>query len=350
MPCSIVPREPGARTSAERVGAVPGETELIDRYFRLLGAVRGDVALGIGDDAAVLQVPDGHELVQTTDALVPGAHFLADDQPGSIGHRLVAANLSDLAAMGAQPAWALLSLTMPGVDEPWLAAFARGLGLLARAQGVALVGGNLARGPLNASLTLSGLVPRGQALRRDGGRPGDDLWVSGFPGEARAGMALRHPQLRAAALPGADGLDAGARAALVARREDPDARTALGVALRGLASAAIDVSDGLWVDLGRLAQASGCAALLEEESLPVSVALRAAAGPGAWLELLAGGEDYELCLAAAPARAAAIQAAAAATCTPLARIGRLVAGTGVQLLRAGAVTQFSAPGFDHFGT
>jgi thiamine-monophosphate kinase len=329
---------------------VAGETELIDRYFRLLGAVRTDVALGIGDDAALLRVPAGAELVQTTDALVSGAHFLADDDPEAIGHRLLAANLSDVAAMGGEPAWALLSLTLPSADEAWLAAFARGFGLLARAQGVALVGGNLARGPLQASLTLSGFVPAGQALRRSGARAGDELWVSGSPGEARAGLGLRHPQLRAAPLPGAAGLDGRTRAALVARWERPEARVSLGIALRGLASAAIDVSDGLWVDLGRLAAASGCGALIDEESLPVSAALRAAAGQEAVRELLAGGEDYELCVAAPPAQAAGLQAAAAAAGVPLARIGRLAPGTGIQLRRGGAVTQFSSPGFDHFAS
>jgi len=327
---------------------VPGETELVERYFRLLGAVRADVALGIGDDAAVLRVPAGQELVQTTDALVAGAHFLADDDPESIGYRLLSANLSDLAAMGAQPAWALLSLTLPAVDEPWLAAFARGLGLLAREQAVALVGGNLARGPLQASLALSGFVPPGLALRRDGARAGDELWVSGWPGEARAGLGLRHPQLRAAGLPGAAALDAPARAALVARWQRPAARVALGIALRGLASAAIDVSDGLWVDLGRLARASGCAARLQLDALPVSRALSAACGPDAWQELLAGGEDYELCFAAAPGRAAEVRAAGQAAGVPLACIGRLAAGNGIRLLQGGAVMQFSAPGYDHF--
>lgn len=327
------------------------EAGLIERYLRGLGAVRTDVALGIGDDAAILRAPAGHELVQTTDALVLGAHFLADDDPQSIGHRLLAANLSDIAAMGARPAWALLSLVMPGADEAWLAAFARGFGLLARAHGVALVGGNLARGPLQASLALTGFVPQGQALRRGGGRAGHDLWVSGAPGEARAGLALRHPGLPGAALlPGAGTLDDSTRAHLVARWERPEARLALGEALRGIASAAIDVSDGLWADLARLAAASGCGAQVEERQLPVSPALRAAAGAGAAGELLAGGEDYELCLAAPAGRAAEVEAAARAAGVAVARIGRLVAGPGIQLLRDGAVTQFTSRAFDHFGT
>jgi thiamine-monophosphate kinase len=212
------------------------------------------------------------------------------------------------------------------------------------------VGGNLARGPLQASLTLSGFVPTGQALRRESARAGDQLWVSGYPGEARAGLSLRHPQLHIGEFPGAAALDAAPRAALVARWQCPTARVALGIALRGVASAAIDVSDGLWQDLARLAQASGCSAVVDAGALPVSLALRAAAGEGAWRELLRGGDDYELCLAAPPARAADVQAAGMAAGVPLACIGRLQAGSGVQLLRDGAVTQFSTPGFDHFAS
>jgi thiamine-monophosphate kinase len=327
---------------------VPGETQLIERYFLHLGAVRGDVPLGIGDDAAVLRPEPGLELVQTTDSLVAGAHCLPDDTPRSLGHRALAINLSDLAAMGANPAWALLSLTIPGVDEAWLGEFAIGFGRLAREHGVALVGGNLARGPLNIAVTLSGQVPQGQALRRRGGTAGDDVWISGQPGEARAGLALRHPGLPGLpALPDA-GLSTQQCAALVQRWEFPTPRVALGMALRGLASAAVDVSDGLHADLAQLAHASGCGAELEVEALPVSAALRAAAGGQAWRELLSGGEDYELCFSAPPARAEAVRAAALAAATPVTRIGRLVAVPGIALRRDGAVTQFSGTGYDHF--
>jgi thiamine-monophosphate kinase len=329
----------------------PGETQLVERFFLHLGAVRTDVPLGIGDDAALLRPAAGHLLVQTTDSLVPGAHFLAGDAPRSLGHRALAINLSDLAAMGAAPAWALLSLTLPEADEAWLGEFAVGFGRLAREHGVALVGGNLVRGPLNIAVTLSGQVPEGVALRRNGAAAGDELWVSGSPGEARIGLRLRHPELDAAA--GRARLqraqpDEPQRAALIARWEYPAPRVALGQALRGLARAAIDVSDGLQADLLRLAGASGCGALLEPDEFPVSAALRAAAGSEAWRELLAGGEDYELCLAAAPGQGPRLQAAAAACGTVLTRIGRLVPGAGLALQRDGGVTQVSDPGFDHF--
>jgi thiamine-monophosphate kinase len=339
---------------------VPGETQLIERYFLHLGAVRADVPLGIGDDAALLRAAPGHELVQTTDSLVPGAHFLADDAPRSLGHRALAINLSDLAAMGATPAWALLSLTLPEADEQWLAEFAAGFGRLAREQGVALVGGNLVRGPLNIAVTLTGQVPQGTALRRSGAAAGDELWVSGTPGEARAGLRLRHPELCVAADPGgtatdmpspepaAPGADAAQRAALVARWEYPAPRVALGQALRTLARAAIDISDGLQVDLARLAAANGCGALLEPDALPVSPALRALAGAQAWREVLVGGEDYELCIAAAAGQGLALQAAAAASGTTLTRIGRLVPGAGLALQRDSGVMQVSDRGFDHF--
>jgi thiamine-monophosphate kinase len=326
---------------------VPGETQLIERYFLHLGAVRTDVPLGIGDDAAVLRPEPGHDLVQTTDSLVSGAHFLPHDAPRSLGHRALAINLSDLAAMGAKPAWALLSLTLPQADEDWLGEFAIGFGRLAREHGVALVGGNLARGPLNIAVAVTGQLPQGAALRRGAAAAGDELWVSGTPGEARAGLALRHPGLpglpvMSAATPAAQ------QAALVARWEYPAPRVALGLALRGIASAAVDVSDGLHADLAQLAAACGCSAELDIEALPVSAALQAAAGAEAWRELLAGGEDYELCFAAPPARAVEVQAAAQACGILLTRIGRLAPGSGVGLRRHGAVTQFSSGGFDHF--
>lgn len=327
---------------------MPGESQLIERYFLHLGAVRTDVPLGIGDDAALLRPAAGHDLVQTTDSLVAGSHCLPDDAPRSLGHRALAVNLSDLAAMGAQPAWALLSLTLPEADEPWLGEFAIGFGRLAREHGVALVGGNLARGALNIAVTLTGQVQQGSALRRAGGAAGDELWVSGRPGEARAGLALRHPGLPG--LPALHGavLAPEQRAALVARWEYPVPRVALGAALRGIASAAVDVSDGLQADLAQLAQASGCAAELDVDALPVSAALAAAAGADAWRELLAGGEDYELCFAAPAARAAAVLAAARDCGTEVTRIGRLVAGAGIELRKGASVMQFSTSGFDHF--
>lgn len=323
-----------------------GEGEAIERYFRHLGAVRTDVALGIGDDAALLRPAPGCELVQSTDALVEDVHFLPGSAPRSLGHRALAVNLSDLAAMGATPAWALLSLTLPRLDESWLGEFARGLAHLAREHEVALVGGNLSRGPLTITVHLTGQVPQGTALRRSGARPGDELWVSGSLGDAAQGLVLRRAEGRAQALPpDADG-DA---AWLCARFEYPSPRVALGVGLRKLASACIDLSDGLLADLPRLAAASGCGAELDIESLPLSPALLAVSGDLAWQQALAGGEDYELCFTARAERAPQLQELGAAVGVPLCRCGRVREGSGVELRRAGTVIQFAQPPFDHFG-
>ncbi|HEY3808309.1 MAG TPA: thiamine-phosphate kinase [Steroidobacteraceae bacterium] len=315
------------------------ETDLIERFFRGLGARRGDVALGIGDDAALLRVPPGHELVLTTDALVEGVHFLPDAPAHSLGHRALAVNLSDLAAMGASACWALLSLNLPRAEEPWLAAFAQGFGALAQAHQVALVGGNVSRGPLSITVQAAGVVPTGQALRRDGAVAGDYLYVSGSPGDAAVGLSVLRGQLAA---------DPVARDFLRRRFEYPQPRLELGTALRGLASACIDVSDGLYVDAQRLLRASGVAAQLDLESLPISAALREVAGAAAWQRVLDGGEDYELCFAASAGHAAPIAAAAARAATVVTRIGVLESGGGITLKSRNSVMQFSPLGFDHF--
>jgi thiamine-monophosphate kinase len=316
------------------------ESQLIERYFRELGARRDDTVLGIGDDAALLRVPASCELALTTDALVEGVHFLPGAAPRALGHRALAVNLSDIAAMGAAPSWALLSLNLPLADEHWLGEFAAGFGALARAHKVALVGGNLSRGALSITVQLAGLVPAGEALRRDRAHAGDDLYLSGSVGDAACGLKILRGEATAAP---ADG------AWLQQRFEYPVARVALGQALRGIASACIDVSDGVYIDASRLLAASGCGATLEIEQLPLSPALRRTLGDQAWRSALCGGEDYELCFAAAPAQAGAVAVAAARTGQAVTRIGALHAGGGLTLRAAGAVTQFSPSGFDHFG-
>jgi thiamine-monophosphate kinase len=315
------------------------ETELIERFFARLGAGRADVLLGIGDDAALLRPPEGGDLVVTTDALVEGVHFLPGAPAHSLGHRALAVNLSDIAAMGAVPAWALLALNLPGADERWLQEFAAGFGSLARAHGVALVGGNVSRGPLSLTVELIGTVPRGQGLRRSGAQPGDDLYVSGSVGDAAAGLRVLRGELQTAA---------GAAQFLQRRFEYPTPRVALGAGLRGLASACIDISDGLYTDAMRLLGASGRSARIEIAGLPVSDALRAACGASAWQRAIEGGEDYELCFAAAPAQAGAIAALAASTGTAVTRIGAIGPGAGIELHDNKSVIQFSPLGFDHF--
>ena len=315
------------------------ESQLIERFFRDLGARRDDTVLGIGDDAALLRVPAGCELALTTDALIEGVHFLAGAPAVALGHRSLAVNLSDIAAMGASPSWALLSLNLPAADEAWLREFAAGFGALARSHTVALVGGNLSRGALSITVELAGLVPSGEALRRDGARAGDELYLSGSVGDAACGLKF----LRGAAT----GTPADA-AWLQRRFEFPTPRVALGQALRGIASACIDVSDGVYIDAARLLAASGCAATLEIERLPLSDALRRVLGTQAWPVALTGGEDYELCFAAPPAQAGAIGAIAQRTGQALTRIGVLRPGSGLVLTMAGSVMQFSPSGFDHF--
>ncbi len=315
------------------------ESELIARHFRKLGPARPDVVLGIGDDAALVQVPAGTELALTTDALVEGVHFLPGAPPHSLGHRALAVNLSDIAAMGATPAWALLSLQLPRADDAWLSEFSRGFGALARLHGVALVGGNLSRGALSITVQLAGLVPSGQALRRSGGCEGDELYVSGTVGDAAAGLAC----LRERAL-----VPAASAQWLQQRFEYPTPRVALGIALRGIASACIDVSDGLYTDALRLLQASGLGARIEAETLPLSEALRVACGQDAWRAALAGGEDYELCFSASPARATAIAVAAAGAGSPVTRIGTLLGSEGIVLESGNMLLQFAPYGFDHF--
>jgi thiamine-monophosphate kinase len=325
--------------SARALSGAAVESQLIVRYFSGLGAARSDVVLGIGDDAALVRVPENSELVLTTDVLVEGVHFLPGAPARSLGHRALAVNLSDIAAMGATPAWALLALNLPRADEAWLQQFASGFGALARRFEVALVGGNLSRGPLSIAVQLAGVVPRASALRRDGAQPGDALFVSGSPGDAAAGLAHLRGQL-----PG----PAPAAAYLQRRFEYPEPRLQLGLGLRGLASACIDVSDGLYADAQQLLRASGCAARIDIERLPVSWALRAALGDPAWRQVLGGAEDYELCFSAPVTQGAAIEALAARTGTAVSRIGTLMAGAGIELKSNNAVMQFSPLGFDHF--
>ena len=316
------------------------ESALIERYFRVSGAQRADVLLGIGDDAAVLRTREGCDLVATTDTLVAGVHFPPGSPPASIGHRALAVNLSDLAALGAEPAWALLALTLPEADEGWLAEFTAGLDALARAHGVALVGGDTTRGPLCITVQLLGHVARGSALTRAGAHAGDALFVSGTPGDAAAGLALEQARLQA---------PAAARAYLRERFLLPTPRVALGARLRAHASACIDVSDGLLGDAGKLAGASRLGAELAFEQLPVSDALRTLLGEQSARELaLTGGDDYELCFAVPPENIARLIAELPPQDWRYTRIGTLRAAAGVVVVRDGTVMEFSHSGYQHF--
>ena len=318
------------------------EFELIDKYFRGCGAKRADVRLGVGDDAALLECPPGTELVAAVDTLVDGVHFPHGSPAASVGHRALAVNLSDLAAMGARPAWALLALTLPRVEESWLSEFAAGMAALARAHDVALVGGDTTSGPLCVTVQALGYVPRSTALLRSGGAAGDALFVSGTPGDAAAGLNVEQGRLSAAGQ---------AAAYLRERFLYPTPRLALGERLRGYASACIDVSDGLLGDAGKLARASGCGVAISYHDVPVSDALVSTVGAERARELaLTGGDDYELCFSVRPAHVGRLLADLPPERWGYTRIGTVRAAPGADVLRDGAVISFSHSGYDHFLT
>jgi thiamine-monophosphate kinase len=327
------------------------ESDLIEHFLRPLSSARADVVLGIGDDAALLAVPPQMQLVLTTDALVEGVHFLPGAPSRPLGHRALAVNLSDIAAMGAQPAWMLLSLILPEADEAWLGGFVSGMGALARTHNVALVGGNLSRGPLSITITLAGHVPQGAALRRDGARPGDVLYVSGTLGDAAAGRELVQGSAQAASQEAShEALRDSLSSPLRARFEQPQPRVALGQGLRGLASACIDLSDGLYVDATRLLQASGCGGQIDAASLPLSEPLRSYSGGRAVQLALGGGEDYELLFSASPSHAAAIEQLALRLGERVSRIGSVAAGVGLAVNSSNddSTRSIQPVTFDHF--
>jgi thiamine-monophosphate kinase len=304
---------------------VPSEFEIIRRYF---SRPAPSALLGVGDDAALVQSAAGCELAVSTDLLLEGRHFAAGAAPRALGHKALAVNLSDMAAIGATPRWATLALALPSADEAWLAAFAEGFYALAARFGVDLVGGDTTRGPLTLCVTILGELPAGTALRRDGARPGDDVWVSGELGGAA--YALEHAQDAAAAK----------------RLHKPEPRVALGERLRGLAGAAIDVSDGFAQDLGHILERSGVGAVVRYADLPKFRIADAALEQRC---VLAGGDDYELLFTAPPAARAAIEALAAPLGLPLSRVGSIQAGVPrLRLLDAQGRAMRTTPGFDHF--
>ena len=326
------------------------EFDLIER-IRARAIARDGVLLGIGDDAALLKVPAGHELVVTADTLNAGVHFPADAPPADIGWKALAVNLSDLASMGARPAWCTLSLSLPGDDTAWLDAFLDGFLGLADTHAVALVGGDTTRGPLSIAVTAMGWVEAGAALRRDGARPGDDVWVTGTLGDAAAALVLGGYvpiPLDGVAMPV---VEAGNAAALRARLARPAPRVAVGRALAGLAHACVDVSDGLLADLGHICRRSGVGAEIELARLPASPALRAAFADDELRAALqaAGGDDYELCFSASTAAREAVARALEQAGTTGTRIGRITDGDGVRALAAdGSPWRPFRGGYVHF--
>ncbi len=315
------------------------EQTLIERYFRHATPGGADVLLGIGDDAAVLRPPPGRDLVVATDTQAEGTHFPPGTPPAAIGHRCLAVNLSDLAAMGAEPLWCTLALALPQADAAWLEAFAAGFTALAERAGIVLVGGDTVRGPLAATVTVLGHVRPGKFIRRDGARAGHAVYVTGWPGEAVAGRALLS---RGAPAPG------DPAESLWRRFCFPEPRLAAGLALVELASAMIDCSDGLHDDLGKLVLASGVGARLDAGALPISAALRAFGGAQAAEMALTGGDDYELLFTVPPERSAELARVEAQWSLPVTRLGEITSQAGVTWLRDGQPWAFDDQTYRHF--
>ena len=315
------------------------EFGLIRSFFAHQPVQRADVAVGIGDDAAVLDLPPGCQLVVSTDMLVAGVHFLPGTEAQAVGYKALAVNLSDLAAMGADPAWFTLNLSLPAADEVWLRGFCEGLFGLAGRYGLQLVGGDTTRGPLTVGIQIAGYVPSGQALLRSGARPGDGVYVTGQLGDAALGLMCLQGQLQ---------LADSDRVRVIQRLERPVPRVREGQTLRGLASACIDVSDGLAADLGHVLDASGAGACVELAALPLSPVYQGVHGRTGWDPAVAGGDDYELCFTVPPRHEPAV----VERMRPFGgvrRIGVVESAPGLRLRDpSGAEYRPQADGFDHF--
>ena len=318
---------------------MPSEFDLIRRHFTRPAR---HCELAVGDDAALIAPRAGMHLAMSTDMLVAGTHFFADTDPEALGWKTLAVNVSDLAAMGAEPRWALLALSLPAADEAWIASFAQGLFACAARFGVDLVGGDTTRGPLNLCVTAVGEVPTGSAVTRSGARAGDDVWISGRPGLAALGLAHLRQEVT---------LDADAAARCLESLHRPQPRVTAGIALRGIASAMLDVSDGLLGDLAHILECSRVGARLDAPALPLAPLLAAGATPEiARRCLLSGGDDYELLFTAPAAERATLVALALQLDLPLTRIGGITAAAGQLLLREadGSERAPADNGYDHF--
>lgn len=308
------------------------EFALIQRYFATLTPAAADVTIGVGDDCALLSVPPGMELAVTTDTLVAGRHFPLDTAPFHIGWKSLAVNLSDLAAMGARPRWFTLALTLQSADDAWLSEFARGLRELATRHAVSLVGGDTTRGPLSLTITAMGLVPSGTALRRDGAQIGDAVCVTGTLGDAALALA--------------DVLGGRVAGDLRARLDRPEPRVTAGLALRDLAHAAIDLSDGLGGDLAHVLAASGLGATIDADALPMSVQFAQRVPVDRRALQIRGGDDYELCVCLPADR---VDEARMRLDVPLTVIGCITAETGLRFVDASGATIAIPPhGYRHF--
>jgi thiamine-monophosphate kinase len=314
------------------------EFDVIARHFTRPAA---NAVLGVGDDCALVGISRGMELAVSVDTMVSGTHFFPDVDPENLGHKALAVNLSDMAAMGAMPYWAMLALTLPKVDHDWLAAFSKGFFDLADEFEVSLIGGDTTRGPLTLTVTIMGEVPIGASLRRSGAKAGNDIWVSGRIGDAALAVAHRHGKL---VLEESDYHEA------VMRLYEPTPRVNLGQALRGMATAAIDVSDGLLADLGHICRLSKVGAVVELASIPLSaIGARHVASDAGRNAIIAGGDDYELCFTAHPNSRESLQDLAKVLDVTLTRIGQVKRGKGVSLHGPdGKPVKVDGRGYDHF--
>jgi thiamine-monophosphate kinase len=319
-----------------------GEFSLIARYFDRVRSSRRDVETGIGDDCALLTVAEKQLLAISTDTLVSGIHFLPDIDPRDLGHKALAVNLSDLAAMGADPSWLTLAITLPEVDESWLAAFSDSLFEQLDYYDMQLIGGDTTRGPLAMTLGIHGLVPAGRALKRSGARPGDWIYVTGTPGDSAAGLAILQDRLTVK--------DPTQAAYLKKRHLRPTPRILHGQALRDLASSAIDLSDGLISDLGHILKASECGARIDLDALPYSTAIKENVSADLALQwALSGGEDYELCFTVPEMNRGALDVAIGNLGIPFTCIGQVgPESEGLQFLQNGKPVTLDLKGYDHF--
>ena len=316
------------------------EFDLIYQYFASHRTSQTGIALGVGDDCALIQPTAGQQLAVSSDMLVEGRHFFAGEDPQRLGHKCLAVNLSDLAAMGANPLGFTLAFSLPDASPEWLSAFSSGLLQLADRYQCQLIGGDTTKGPLNICITVFGEVPPGQALRRDGAKAGDDLWVSGTLGDARLALAAYLGELS---------LPADQHEQAASRMHLPEPRVALGMALRGIATAALDISDGLCGDLGHILKRSRLGARINCDALPAGPVLSKQSRALQHQFCLSGGDDYELCFTAPADRRAEVLQAAQLSQTPVTRIGSLTSDPGLVLTDAADnVLELALTSFDHF--
>ncbi|MEN8259048.1 MAG: thiamine-phosphate kinase [Pseudomonadota bacterium] len=313
------------------------EFGLVNRFFTHQAVKNPLTRLGVGDDCALLAVPDGFQLAVTADTLVEGVHFFPGADPESLGQKALAVNLSDLAAMGAKPHWAILALTVPKVDEVWLEAFSRGLLELAARFGVQLIGGDTTKGPLAITIQAMGVVPAGKAMLRSAAEAGDIVYVTGFLGDAGLGLQIER------------GYAAGDGEQALARFHRPTPRIEEGIAIANVAAACLDISDGLLADLGHILDASGVGARVDWDWLPLSPAvLRYIQETGDWRLPLRAGDDYELCFTVRPDHESELKNIVQSLNVPCTSIGVIEKGEGLRFIRSGKLTDIAAMGYEHF--